>query len=29
MTLNDLQAAADRPIATVRRVTELGEVLAA
>jgi len=29
MTLNDLQAAADRPIAKVRRVTELGEVLAA
>src|SRR5919204_397760 len=29
MTLDDLRAAADRPIATVRRVTELREVLAA
>jgi len=29
MTLDELQDAVDRPIATVRRVTELGEVLAA
>ena len=29
MTLDDLQTAADRPIAMVRRFTELGEVLAA
>jgi NifB/MoaA-like Fe-S oxidoreductase len=29
MTLDDLRAAADRPIATVKRFTELREVLAA